>query len=320
MSDTSIFEVRTDDVDVKNYTKIRTKCSLNDKVYLKIYTYSDNSPVTLNDWNCEFRCVLPKSQQIYSEADNITKNGNLLTISCDSFMTGEIGEVVGYIRLWNLATEQKSSYQIIIKVMPTIAEDEKVAETSLLSAMSSLDMTINRYIELKADLNGEITIGQVLLQNLKDENVIVTSTISNAQQINTTLTNTYNSANLLNNDLKNNINSATNLNGQVQTNISNLNSSIAVAKYYNNELKATTTTAQTLVNTLITENQLAGQQITTLQGFGDINVLIKMINDLTITQNSFSHLLDLIMDSNPLYWTDDNGVNVTDDSLNNIRI
>ena len=319
MANTSIYEVPEMDVDMSNYVKLRTRCALNDSLIFKCFIYNQSSPVNLDDFNVEFRARL-NNGQIYSEVDNITKSGNLLTVTCDSVLTGQIGEQNITIRLWDNTYKQKSNYLIVLKVMSTIDEDERVAESSVLSALNSLDFAIDRYMELKLDLMGEITIGQTLLQNLKDENVIVTSTISNAQQINTTLTNTYNSANLLNNDLKNNINSATNLNGQVQTNISNLNSSIAVAKYYNNELKATTTTAQTLVNTLITENQLAGQQITTLQGFGDINVLIKMINDLTITQNSFSHLLDLIMDSNPLYWTDDNGVNVTDDSLNNIRI
>ena len=85
MADTSIFEIDDIQVDMKNYTKLRCKSALNDSVIFKFLVYNSNSPVNLDDYHIELRARLPKSGQIYSEVDNITKSGNLLTIVCELF-------------------------------------------------------------------------------------------------------------------------------------------------------------------------------------------------------------------------------------------
>ena len=320
MSDTQIFEVESD-VDLKTYVKLRNKACLGDSVVYKFKVFSENAPVDLSKYKYEMRCRLPKSGVVYSETDNITVNGNELTVTCDNVLTAEVGEAIITLRLVDITTyQQKSNYIIILKVMSTIDADEEIQTSSVLSSLSSLDYAINRYLELKVDLMAEVTLAEKALSDLINEVSIGNTTIINAQTINTTLLNTYNNANLLNNDLKNNINSATNLNAQVQTNISDLNSSIAVAKYYNNELKATTTNAQVLDEDLKQENQLAGQQIITLQGFGDINVLIKMMGNYKIELDSMYNFINAMMQDNPIAWTYDDGSNVTYDDGTNVTI
>lgn len=166
MADTSIFEINDVDVELFNYTKIRQKAVLGDSIILKCLVYSQNLPVNLENFKVEFRATLPKSGQVYSEVDNMIKNGNELTITCDQILTSEIGEVISSLRLWDSQTKQKSSYQIVIKVLSTIISDETIATKSVLSALNSLDLSINKYMELKVDLNGLITLAETTITNI----------------------------------------------------------------------------------------------------------------------------------------------------------
>lgn len=283
MSDTSIFEISSEDIDVKNYTKVRTKCALNDKVYLKLYVYDYNSPIDLSQFNIEFRAILPKSKQIYSEVNNITKNGNLLTISCDSFMTGEIGEVVSYIRLWNLATEQKSSYQIRIKVMPTIDEDEKVAESSLLSGLASLDLAIDRYIELKATLTDKIDEATLSITN-------ITTAITNANVIKTSLDIANSNALTTKTSLDSSISNA----NSVKTNLDPL---VVIANTTKSNLDASNVNAQISKTSLQALVSTADTKIQEFKNF-DTNQIVLKTNEMYNEMYPINELLTIEHDLN----------------------
>jgi uncharacterized protein YfeS len=137
---------------------------------------------------------------------------------------------------------------------------------------------------------------------------------------NTVLNTSYANAVDMNNKLDNNVNRASNLDAQVEQHIQDLNSNIAVAKYYDNELIATTKNSEQLNTDLTAQNQLASEQITIMKQFGDIKVLVQMMSNYKIELDSLSHLLDIVMQSNPIHWTDDNGNDVLDDSGNIITI
>ena len=153
-----LFDLSTD-VDVKNYTKVRCKAVLNDTIEFRILCYNLGEPINLEDYNVEFRACL-KSGVIYSEVDNITKQGNLLIIDCDSFLCSEVGEVICSLRIWNSKLKQKSSYQIIIKVLSTLNANTPPNDKSVLSALNSLDLAINRYIELRASIDEGIELAE----------------------------------------------------------------------------------------------------------------------------------------------------------------
>lgn len=320
MSDTSIFEISDMDVDMSNYVKIRTRACLNDSLIFKCYIYSSSTPVNLDNYNIEFRARLAKTGNIYSETDNITKNGNLLTINCDSILCSEIGECNITIRLWDKTYKQKSNYLIVLKVMDTISEDEKLATSSVLSSLNSLDYSIARYLELKVDLQGEITLAETALSNLTTEVNLANTTLTNMVAENSLLINSYNNAITMNDKLDNNVNRATNLDAQVETHINNLNSSITIAKYQNNLLTTTETSAEALNTELESENSWASEQITIMKSFGDIKTLAQLMSNYEIELNSLAHFVDIMMQNNPIPWTDDNGISILDDSGNVVII
>lgn len=230
----NLFNLETD-VDVKEYTKVRCKAVLNDTIMFRIECYNLNRPIELNSYNVEFRAVLP-SGQIYSEVDNVTKEGNILNIRCDSFLCSEVGEVICSLRIWNSELRQKSSYQIIIKVLSTLGSGTAINSDSLLSAVDSLDLAINKYMELKVDLDKGIKKAEDTIKTLN-------TTINTGNNINNTLNNTITEANEINNTLNTTINNA---------------------KSINIELKNTTNDAITENSKLTIENNKAIQNISDL--------------------------------------------------------
>jgi hypothetical protein len=320
MADTSIFEIDNHDIDLKNYQKINLKACLNDTVILKFDVFNNSTPVDLTDFYVEFRAYLPKSTVPYSQVDNVVKSGNTLTITCDKELCAEIGQIQATLRIWNSQMLQKSNYLIILKVMSTIPSDEVIQSEATLSALNSLDWAINRYLELKVDLMGQITLAETVLTNLTNEVISANTVLNNMVAENTVLNTSYANAVDMNNKLDNNVNRASNLDAQVEQHIQDLNSNIAVAKYYDNELIATTKNSEQLNTDLTAQNQLASEQITIMKQFGDIKVLVQMMSNYKIELDSLSHLLDIVMQSNPIHWTDDNGNDVLDDSGNIITI
>ena len=226
MADTSILELENKEIDVKEYQKIQLKTVLNNTVMLKFYLYNNNQPVDLSQWNVEFRASLPKTKNIYSEVDNITKEGNLLTITCGDELTQEIGDVISYLRIFNNKSQQCSTYQIVIRVLSTINEDEQVATKSTLSALRSLDLAINKYLELKVDLYGGIQEATVKIKEIND--AIANSKISkdnlnavinNAYTMDETLKSTTNNGNTTNNNIRNSITQGNTLKNGLDTSI-----------------------------------------------------------------------------------------------------
>ena len=320
MANTEIFEIDNRDIDLKNYQKINIPVALNDTIILKFDIFNNNAPVDLTDFNIEFRAYLPKSIVPYSQTDNIVKSGNTLTITCDKELCQEIGQIQATLRIWNSQMLQKSNYLIVLKVMSTIPSDEVISSVATLSALNSLDWAINRYLELKVDLMGQITLAETTLSNLTNEVTLANTTLGNMVAENTLLITSYNNAVTMNDKLDNNVNRAINLDAQVENHITDLSSNIAVAKYYNNELKVTTTTAQTLDTDLKSENIWASQQIAIMKSFGDITTLVTIMNNYKIELDSLSHFVDILMQSNPINWTDDNGNNILDDNGNVVTI
>ena len=264
MSDISIFQIDNVDVDMKNYVKIREKAVLNDTITFNMLVYSEGSPVNLSDFSIDFRAILPKTKYVYAETDNITTNGNELTVVCDGVLTSEVGEVLITIRLFDTITyQQKSNYIVILKVKPTIDSDEVLAETNVLSASSSLDNAINKYIQLKADLFGGITEGTILLNDLKAQIPIANIARNN---LNTTITNAMNT--------KTGLDGSIITGNKLKTDLTTLN---AEANLLIPAITSVNTTAQTTKSDLDAEVLIANQKIIDLQAF-DPNSVVQNTN------------------------------------------
>lgn len=252
MADTSILELENKEIDVKEYQKVHLKTVLNNTVILKFYLYNNNQPINLSEWNVEFRASLPKSKSIYSEVDNITKEGNILTLTCGDELTQEIGDVISYLRIFNNQSQQCSTYQIVIRVLSTINEDEQVATKSTLSALRSLDLAINKYLELKVDLSKGIQEATVKIKEINDAITNANTTkddlnavIDNADTMNNTLNKTIDNGNTTNTNIQNSITQANSLK-------SNLDASIQSGQNIKEALDTSNTNA---INTKIDLNK-----------------------------------------------------------------
>jgi hypothetical protein len=334
MADTTIFEVPQMDVDLKTYVKLRCKAALNDTAIFKFYVYSESSPVDLTNYKVEMIARLPKSGNVYSEADNIVINGNELTVTCDSVLTSEIGEVIITLRIVDITTyKQKSNYIIVLKVMSTIDADEEIQTSATLSALESLDYAINRYFELKVDLTDKISAGTTLLNNLISN--IATGTTLNA---NLTIQNNQATTNITNlttqnNNAINNINTLTSQNNQAVVNNNNLinGNNQAVINYTNltnanntasgldGDLNNDIIVGSKLLSDLNTANSVVNNKID-----NHINDNVRHINtgerekwNMSITQlNDLMNMFDLLMVGSPLTTeTGDTFVTEAGDSL-----
>ena len=133
------------EVDFKEFEKIRLKAVQNATLILNFTVFNNNQPVTLSDYNIEFRANLPNGE-IYSEENAISINGNELKITCDSTVTQAVGEVNATLRLWTKDEKQTSLYKIIIRVL-SVGGSNTVSKSTI-SALEHLDISINRAIDL----------------------------------------------------------------------------------------------------------------------------------------------------------------------------
>lgn len=245
------------EVDFKEYEKIRMKAVQNDTSILKFTVFNNNQPVNLNDYNVEFRANLPNGE-LYSEENKINKNGNELTIECDSTLTQAVGEVNATLRLWTKDEKQTSLYKIIIRVL-SVGEDDTVSRSTI-SALEHLDISINRAIDLTKTFDEDMkTIVEAskkasdLINTLNDNNNKLEQTIKNADEKNS----------LLNNSIESSETAINNMNNKVEEEISKFNTAIDEEIEKGNAAKEDLKNAYATANDWITKvnekNSIANQ-------------------------------------------------------------
>lgn len=173
------------EVDFKEFEKIRLKAVQNDTLILNFTVFNNNQPVTLSDYNIEFRANLPNGE-IYSEENAISINGNELKITCDSTVTQAVGEVNATLRLWTKDEKQTSLYKIIIRVL-SVGGSNTVSKSTI-SALEHLDISINRAIDLTKtfdkDMNTIVKASEKasdLIETLNDNNNKLKQTIEKGE-------------------------------------------------------------------------------------------------------------------------------------------
>lgn len=287
MADTSIFEIDNRDIDLKNYQKVNIPVALNDTVILKFNIFNENAPVNLEEFNIEFRAYLPKSTVPYSQTDNITKSGNTLTIICDKELCQEIGQIQATLRIWNTQMLQKSNYLIVLKVMSTIPSDEVISSVATISGLNSLDWSINRYVELKADLNSEIVIAEDLIVQLTSKladgtilNLALEKNIADGNVLDDSLT-------IKNTEANSNIIELDTQNSDAITNVATLISKNSEAVINNNNLINNILTAGIVQNNLDNSNTQAVINNNTLSS--SISDAETTIDELKLTNSNYTN-------------------------------
>lgn len=277
-----LFEISDVSVDMKEYTKVRCKAALNDTISFSFLVYNDNAPVDLSKYKVEFRARLT-SGAVYSEVDNISVSGNELTVNCDSRLCSQIGEQIITLRLFDITTyQQKSNYIIILKVMSTIDADEEVQSESILSALESLDVSINRYIELQADLGSKITEANLAITNISTSIINANTTKTALDLSNTNATSTKNALNTsiaIGQSLKDNLDASIDTANITKT---NLDGSRLLADVIKSDLQAEILTADTKLNEfkLFDTNQIVVKQNEMYNEMFPINELLTIEHNL----------------------------------------
>ena len=148
-----LFKIDQIEVDFKDFEKIRLKATQNSTVILSFLVYNYNTPVDLSQYRYEVRFSLPNGN-LYSEEDNVTVNGNILTVTCDSTLTQAIGEATGTLRLWTIDGKQTSLYKLVVRVYGTGTSE--IVSKSTISVLEHLDLSINRAVELSRSFDEDM--------------------------------------------------------------------------------------------------------------------------------------------------------------------
>jgi hypothetical protein len=219
MSD--IYTYEPQDLDLKESIKLRTDCSQLDTITLQFNIYNYDIAVDLSNFNIEFRGIKPDGN-LYSQAESITKVGNLLTINCSNELTSVIGRTTCEIRIYDNVGNQKSSYFIVINVSGLVSDSDRIVSRTLIDSVEHLDNSINRAIDINNHFDNNIEEANTVSDTLA-------TTTSNASALNSSLetknnTATTNITNLTtqNNNATSNISTLTTKNSEAVENIADL--------------------------------------------------------------------------------------------------
>ncbi len=180
----------------------------NDTITLNFSVWDDNVSADLSKFTCLLKANKAKGKGY--EIRDATISGNNVSIKCPSSITQFAGELLLELCFIDSANKlQKSSFNIIIEVQPTI--------------LATND---------KGDLpECIITVAEKLDENLRD----IEATVQKAETTNKTLTNTINNADITNSNLNNSISTGNTLKGNLDNSIATGNQTIEDLKDANGD-------------------------------------------------------------------------------------
>lgn len=248
-------------IDVKQDTYIYPRpVKQNDTITLNFSVWDDNVSADLSKFTCLLKAN--KGNGKGYEIRDATINGNNVSVKCPSSITQFAGDLLLELCFIDSANKlQKSSFNIIIEVQPTI--------------LATND---------KGDLpECIITVAEKLDENLRD----IEATVQKAETTNKTLTNTINNANTTNSNLNNSISTGNTLKG-------NLDNSIATGNQTIEDLKQTNSEYTDHIKNMdihVTKEQKDRWELTALQ-VNQILVLLDKLTVETLDDESGDYLVD----------------------------
>jgi hypothetical protein len=240
----NIFTWDVQDIDLKECVKLRTNCQQMDTMVMQFNVYDYDIPVDLTNFNITF--VAKKADgTIYGQVENITKTGNLLTITCSSQLTSITGRTIGIIEVIDNLGNRKSSYFIVLNVSGLVSEDDRVVSRNFVDILEKFDDDVNIAVSLSTSFKEDIAEAQAISDDFAIKipqasvvNTTLNATIGNANTIQSTLNSTISTGNTLESRLSSDITAG-------NTVKSNLEANIVTASTDNDTLTTTIVNAET---------------------------------------------------------------------------
>jgi hypothetical protein len=222
----NIFTWESQDIDLKEYIKLKTNCQQNDTMVLQFNVYDYDIPVDLTNFNVSFVAKKPDGT-IYGQVENIVKTNNLLKITCNEQLTSITGRVIGTLVITDNNGNRKGSYFIVLNVFGIVNDDDRIVSKNFVDVLNRFDEDVAIALSLSNKFEQDINTAQIISDDFAEKIPLAQSTdntlnntIDEANSINNTLTNTNSTANTLENKLTSHIETGTNLKNDLLLNIS----------------------------------------------------------------------------------------------------
>jgi len=159
----NIFTWEVQDIDLKECIKLKTNCQQSDTMILQFNIYDHDIPVDLTNFNVAFVAKKPDGS-IYAltEDENITKVGNLLTITCGEQLTVVNGRVISILEITDNNGNRKSSYFIVLNVTGLINADDRVVSRNFVDILERFDNDVNIAMALSTSFKANIEDAQAI--------------------------------------------------------------------------------------------------------------------------------------------------------------
>ncbi len=168
----NIYLLEHNDTDLKDTsTVIIQSCKQYDDITLDLSLYNNGNILDLTQYTIDLRVLKPDNTFVI-QTNNIIKTTNNVKIECMRDITRVSGKVKCELRLVNSETKQKTSFDFIIPIKPSVINENSVESGNIVSIIEELNKTIDTGNALDDTLKEDITIGTQLDMTL-DEDVRV---------------------------------------------------------------------------------------------------------------------------------------------------
>lgn len=175
----NIYLLEHNDTDLKDTsTVILQSCKQYDDITLDLSLYNNGNILDLTQYTIDLRVLKPDNTFVI-QTNNIIKSTNNVKIECIRDITRVSGKVKCELRLVNSETKQKTSFDFIIPIKPSVINENSVESGNIVSIIEELNKTIDIGNALDDTLKEDITIGTQLDMTL-DEDVRVGTILKNS--------------------------------------------------------------------------------------------------------------------------------------------
>jgi|GEM_PF-1879989 len=286
----NIYLFDSNDIDLRDTSRVVLQtCKQYDDILLSLNLFYDGNVLDLTPYTIDLRALKPDGTFIIQTTD-ITKSVNNVNIKCIRDITRVAGKLRCELRLVNGETKQKTSFDFIIPIKPSVINDDSVGSRNIITILEELNTSIATGTILHNNLLNDIDVGS-------DLHVDLGSDISAGNILKTNLENVTNTANTTKTNLETATTNANNKKVELEGVISTADTSktelvnatnLADAK--KTELDTSIANAQDDINTILS----AGNKSFTIPSTAWIGTEPNLTYTLTHNLNSKSLIVQVV--------------------------
>ena len=165
---TDIYNLDLEDIDFKESSSITLNpCKQYDDIILNLNLFQDGEPIDLSQFTVDLRVLKnDNSFVIQDETKGITKTNNTLKIECIKSVTNVAGKAKCEIRLVNSNSKQKTSFNFVLPIKPSVINDNSIDTSSVVTIVETLNTNIDSARQWHTTLTNDIEIAVPLQASL----------------------------------------------------------------------------------------------------------------------------------------------------------